>query len=246
MSDSAKPTVRVRQVRSGLGRKKDQRQTLVGLGLGKLRAGARAGGHAFGARDDQPGQAPRSRWRSRSEAERDPGQSRGAPEVEAAGARHRLGQGQDVGQGRQGSEGARGRGAERVRGRPAADLPAAAEARVPQHRSARNMRRSTSGPSRRRCSRASWWPTRRSPRRRSRSRAWCGSASGRAFGCWRRARSSKQCGSRYPAPRRPQSPRSRRPAGRSRRRPRQRQRPQPPERLCPAARGIIIGAIGDR
>ena len=38
MSDSTKPTVRVRQVRSGLGRKKDQRQTLVGLGLGKLRA----------------------------------------------------------------------------------------------------------------------------------------------------------------------------------------------------------------
>ncbi len=36
MSDS-KPTVRVTQVRSGLGRKKDQVQTLAGLGLGKLR-----------------------------------------------------------------------------------------------------------------------------------------------------------------------------------------------------------------
>ena len=35
MSD--KPTVTVTQVRSGLGRKLDQRQTLVGLGLGKLR-----------------------------------------------------------------------------------------------------------------------------------------------------------------------------------------------------------------
>ena len=35
MSD--KPTVKVTQVRSGLGRKLDQRQTLVGLGLGKLR-----------------------------------------------------------------------------------------------------------------------------------------------------------------------------------------------------------------
>jgi len=34
MSD--KPTVRVTQVRSGLGRKKDQIQTLTGLGLGKL------------------------------------------------------------------------------------------------------------------------------------------------------------------------------------------------------------------
>jgi large subunit ribosomal protein L30 len=35
MSD--KPTVSVTQVRSGLGRKKDQLQTLAGLGLGKLR-----------------------------------------------------------------------------------------------------------------------------------------------------------------------------------------------------------------
>ena len=37
MSEAAKPTVRVTQVRSGLGRKKDQLQTLAGLGLGKLR-----------------------------------------------------------------------------------------------------------------------------------------------------------------------------------------------------------------
>ncbi len=36
MSD-IKATVRVTQVRSGLGRKKDQLQTLAGLGLGKLR-----------------------------------------------------------------------------------------------------------------------------------------------------------------------------------------------------------------
>ncbi len=35
MSD--KPTVKVTQVRSGLGRKKDQVQTLTGLGLGKIR-----------------------------------------------------------------------------------------------------------------------------------------------------------------------------------------------------------------
>ena len=31
------PTVRVTQVRSGLGRKKDQIQTLIGLGLGRPR-----------------------------------------------------------------------------------------------------------------------------------------------------------------------------------------------------------------
>jgi large subunit ribosomal protein L30 len=36
MSDSRK-TVKVTQVRSGLGRKKDQIATLTGLGLGKLR-----------------------------------------------------------------------------------------------------------------------------------------------------------------------------------------------------------------
>jgi large subunit ribosomal protein L30 len=34
---AAKQTVRVTQVRSGLGRKKDQIQTLAGLGLGKIR-----------------------------------------------------------------------------------------------------------------------------------------------------------------------------------------------------------------
>ena len=37
MSDATKKTVTVTQVRSGLGRKKDQIQTLTGLGLGKLR-----------------------------------------------------------------------------------------------------------------------------------------------------------------------------------------------------------------
>jgi large subunit ribosomal protein L30 len=33
----SKPTVSVTQLRSGLGRKKDQIQTLAGLGLGKIR-----------------------------------------------------------------------------------------------------------------------------------------------------------------------------------------------------------------
>lgn len=39
MSDAStgKPTLRVTQMRSGLGRKKDQLQTLAGLGLGKIR-----------------------------------------------------------------------------------------------------------------------------------------------------------------------------------------------------------------
>jgi large subunit ribosomal protein L30 len=36
MADDTKPTVIVTQVGSPIGRKKDQRQTLVGLGLNKL------------------------------------------------------------------------------------------------------------------------------------------------------------------------------------------------------------------
>ena len=36
MADSSKGTVTVQQIRSGLGRKKDQQGTLVGLGLCKL------------------------------------------------------------------------------------------------------------------------------------------------------------------------------------------------------------------
>ncbi|EDP62439.1 Ribosomal protein L30 [alpha proteobacterium BAL199] len=36
MADNSKGTVTVQQIRSGLGRKKDQQGTLVGLGLGKL------------------------------------------------------------------------------------------------------------------------------------------------------------------------------------------------------------------
>ena len=37
MSDTKKSTVKVTQVRSPIGRKKDQRETLVGLGLNKIR-----------------------------------------------------------------------------------------------------------------------------------------------------------------------------------------------------------------
>jgi large subunit ribosomal protein L30 len=37
MSDKKKPTVTVTQVRSPIGRRKDQRETLIGLGLNKMR-----------------------------------------------------------------------------------------------------------------------------------------------------------------------------------------------------------------
>ena len=37
MSASKKSTVKVTQVRSPIGRKKDQRETLIGLGLNKMR-----------------------------------------------------------------------------------------------------------------------------------------------------------------------------------------------------------------
>jgi large subunit ribosomal protein L30 len=38
MSESSKPKVRVTQIASALGRKPGQKQTLVGLGLNKIRA----------------------------------------------------------------------------------------------------------------------------------------------------------------------------------------------------------------
>jgi large subunit ribosomal protein L30 len=37
MSDTKKPTVKVTQVRSPIGRRSDQRETLIGLGLNKMR-----------------------------------------------------------------------------------------------------------------------------------------------------------------------------------------------------------------
>jgi large subunit ribosomal protein L30 len=37
MSDTKKQTVKVTQVRSPIGRRKDQRETLIGLGLNKMR-----------------------------------------------------------------------------------------------------------------------------------------------------------------------------------------------------------------
>jgi large subunit ribosomal protein L30 len=37
MSDTKKRTVKVTQVRSPIGRRKDQRETLIGLGLNKMR-----------------------------------------------------------------------------------------------------------------------------------------------------------------------------------------------------------------
>jgi large subunit ribosomal protein L30 len=37
MSDTKKSAVKVTQVRSPIGRKKDQRETLIGLGLNKMR-----------------------------------------------------------------------------------------------------------------------------------------------------------------------------------------------------------------
>ena len=36
MSDSNKPTVKVTLIHSGLGRKKNQRETLIGLGLNRM------------------------------------------------------------------------------------------------------------------------------------------------------------------------------------------------------------------
>ena len=52
------PKVRVTQTASALGRKPGQKETLVGLGLNKIRAHARAGGYALGSRHDPQGGPP--------------------------------------------------------------------------------------------------------------------------------------------------------------------------------------------
>ena len=66
MSDTAKKgTVRVTQTGSPIGRKPGQRETLVGLGLNKIRANARVGRHAIGARHDTQGGSPAARRRER-------------------------------------------------------------------------------------------------------------------------------------------------------------------------------------
>ena len=52
------PKVRVTQTASALGRKPGQKETLVGLGLNKIRAHPRAGGHPLGPRHDPQGRPP--------------------------------------------------------------------------------------------------------------------------------------------------------------------------------------------
>ena len=50
--------VRVTQTASRLGRKPGQKETLIGLGLNKMRRDAGAGGHARGPRHDPQGRPP--------------------------------------------------------------------------------------------------------------------------------------------------------------------------------------------
>ena len=60
---AAGKTVTVTQTGSPIGRPKDQRETLIGLGLNKRHRNPHAGGHAGGPRDDREGQAPGARRR---------------------------------------------------------------------------------------------------------------------------------------------------------------------------------------
>ena len=58
MADKKKATVKVTQIGSPIGRRKDQRQTLIGLGLNKMHRTRELEDTPVGARDDRQGQAP--------------------------------------------------------------------------------------------------------------------------------------------------------------------------------------------
>ena len=70
MAKKATKTVTVEQIGSPIRRPKEQRATLVGLGLNKMHQAPHAGGYAFGSRHDRRRAAPRPR-RGREVAERE-------------------------------------------------------------------------------------------------------------------------------------------------------------------------------
>ena len=172
------------------------------------------------------------------EAQRDQGQSGRALPREARRARHRLGQGQDLGPRRQGPDRAHRRRAQRLRGRPDAAASPAAEARLqqqdlPEGLQGREPRPAAAG-ARRRQARA---PSGTIDGKQRWSRPACCAGSATACACSPRASSRRRSRSRSPAPRRRRSRRSRRPAARSccRQAPR-RSRGREAERRRPAPR----------
>ena len=174
-----------------------------------------------GRRDDVGGRDDGSRRTAvpgnrGDEAQRDQRQSGRALPGEAGRARHRLGQGQDLGPRRQGPDRAHRRRAQRLRRRADAAASAAAEARLQQHLPQRASRWSISAG----CSRRSM------PGKLSATRARSTAPELVAAGVLRRAgrrhpaagqgrAHARRSRSRSPAPPRRRSPRSRRRAARS-------------------------------
>ena len=154
-ADQVQEVTQVDQV-PAIGRRFDQRQTLIGLGLNKLHRSRDARGHAGGARHDRQGPPsacevePRRRNGRGNEAQRasdNPGRPQAARM--RVGPRHRLGHGQDRRARRQGPEGAHGRRHQRLRGRPDAAPHAHAQARLQQRPTGPTTSRSTSAACRR-------------------------------------------------------------------------------------------------
>ena len=142
MADTGKKkTIVVEQIGSPIRRPAVQRATLIGLGLNKMhkrrtlidspqvRGMVAKISHLVRIVDDEAGKLRKHRYA----AERDQRHARRDPRQEAARPRHRLGPGQDLGQGRQGPEGALRRRHQGLRRRPDAAASAPAEARLQQH-----------------------------------------------------------------------------------------------------------------
>ena len=153
MADDTKATVKVTQIGSPIGRKKDQRADADRSGAEQAAPHAGAGGHPFGPRHDR---ARFSIWfasRARAEngrgdyksheTQRDPGQCRRPQEPQARRSRHRFGQGQDLRPRREGSDRAYRRRDQGLRRRPDAAASPPAEARLRQHLPPRTTRSST-------------------------------------------------------------------------------------------------------
>ncbi len=148
------------------------------------------------------------------EAQRDQGQSGRALPRQAGRARHRLGQGQDLGPRRQGPDRAHRRRAQRLRGRPDAAASPAAEARLQQRSSSKDFKVVNLGRLQQALD-AGKLERRGRGRRRRAGRRRHAAPRRRRRALWPRASSRRRSPSRSPARPRRRSRRSRRPAARS-------------------------------
>ena len=166
MAQDGKKTLTVAADRlSPIRREPSQRQTLIGLGLNKMRRTRDAGGYARGARHDRARSAHMVRWSTRRRVVRRGRNGRRlhappSPEAGAAGKtmklndirdnegapkqRIRVGRGIGSGKGKTGGRGVKGQKSRRrrdqgLRRRPDADLPCACRSAASTIRSARSV-----------------------------------------------------------------------------------------------------------